>query len=87
MVQKPARLTSRLDVRLYPKQRRKLDRFCEINKISVGQLVRNLVESLKVDENNLSEKWIVSRPYSRVCSTKDNLRKPARFQEVLSYEY
>ena len=51
MSQKPARLTSRLDVRLYPKQRQKLDRFCEINVISVGQLIRNLVDSLKVGEN------------------------------------
>jgi hypothetical protein len=85
MAQKPARLTSRLDVRLYPKQRQTLDRFCEINKISIGKLVRNLVESLKVDENNLSEKWIVSRPYSRVCSTKRQPSKPARSQEVMSY--
>jgi len=51
MVQKPARLTSRLDVRLYPKQRQKLDSFCEINKISIGQLVRNLVDSLNVGGN------------------------------------
>jgi hypothetical protein len=52
MVQKPARLTSRLDVRLYPKQRQKLDRFCKINKISIGILIRNLVDSIKVGENN-----------------------------------
>jgi hypothetical protein len=52
MVQKPARLTSRLDVRLYPKQRQKLDRFCELNEVSLGRLIRNLVESLKVGDNN-----------------------------------
>jgi hypothetical protein len=53
MVQKPARLISRLDVRLYPKQRQKLDKFCEINGISIGRLIRSLVDSLKVGEKKV----------------------------------
>ncbi len=51
MISKPPRLSHRLDVRLYPKQRQKLDDFCKVNNISVGQLIRNFVESLKADNN------------------------------------
>jgi len=52
MVSKPPRLSSRLDVRLYPKQRQKIDRYCEINSISIGRLIRNFVDSLTNGENN-----------------------------------
>ena len=51
---KAIRKESRLDVRLYRKQRQKLDKFCEINNISPSQLIRNFVEDLEVIERTVT---------------------------------
>lgn len=51
---KAIRKESRLDVRLYQKQRQKLDKFCEINNISPSQLIRNFVEDLEIIERTVT---------------------------------